>query len=140
MKKLLLLCTALIAIVVFAHANDLIVEESGLPPSYSSITAAVAAANSGDRIFIKNKAGNLPWLENITITKSLTFLAFTYDSFFVVQGSYLIAPSVADTVNIIGMINLSGGISAGANAPTGARSAVRIFNTQLNSGSIAFVQ
>ena len=86
MKKLLLLCTALIAIVVFAHANDLVVEESGLPPSYSSITAAVAAANSGDRIFIKNKAGNLPWLENITITKSLTLLAFTYDSFFVGAG------------------------------------------------------
>jgi hypothetical protein len=138
MKKLLLLCTALVAIVAFAHANDLIVEESGLPPSYSSITAAVAAANSGDRIFIKNKAGNLPWLESITITKSLTLLAFTYDSFFVVQGSYIISPSVADTVNIIGMINLSGGISASANAPAGARSAVRIFDTQLNSGSINF--
>lgn len=138
MKKLLLLCTALIGIVVFSKANDLIVEENGILPSYDSITAAVRAANAGDRIFIKNKAGNLPWVENITISKSLTLLAFTADSFFIVQGSYNIIPATPDTVTIIGMINLVGEIETESNAPAGSRSALRVFNTQLNNGSILF--
>ena len=137
MKKSLLL-SLLIFIGILAKANDLVVEENGISPSYSSIAAAVAAANTGDRIFIKNKAGNLPWLENITITKSLSFLAFQYDTFFVVQGQYTISPSVADTVTIIGMINLNGSISATAAAPAGSRSAVRVLNSQFNVGGIYF--
>ena len=136
MKKSLLL-SALIIIGILAKANDLIVEENGIAPSYSSITAAVAAASSGDRIFIKNKASNLPWLENITITKSLDLLAFTNDSFFIVQGTYTIVPTATATVDIIGMINLNGTISIGGSVPTGSRSIVRVLGGQFQSGNIA---
>jgi hypothetical protein len=135
MKKSILL-SVLIIMGVLAKANDLIVEENGVSPSYDSITAAVRAANSGDRIFIKNKAGNLPWVENITITKSLSLLSYTADSFFIVQGTYNITPATPDTVTIIGMINLVGTIQATTTAPGGARSVIRVLNTQLNSGGI----
>lgn len=54
-------------------ATDLVVEEFGQPPSFASIGAAVAAANDGDRILIKNRAGNVPWIEDVTVNKSLPF-------------------------------------------------------------------
>ncbi len=129
MKKSLLLWV-IIAIAITARAADLVVEEYGQAPSYSSIQSAISAASSGDRIFIKNKAGNLPWLENITISQSLDLLAFQNDSFFVMQGTVTISPSSNSTINIIGMINLSAGIGSGSN-PTGNRSTLRILNGQL---------
>ena len=132
MKKSLLL-TAMIIIGIMAKATDLIVEENGLAPSYSSITAALAAANSGDRIFIKNKASNLPWLENITINKSVDLLAFVNDSFFIMQCTVTVAPTTFSTINIIGMINLNGGISM-STSPTGSRTIVRILGCQLAGG------
>lgn len=65
--------TLLILIIFYlqSFAADRVVEEFGFPPAYSSIGAAVAAANDGDRIIIINRSGNIPWIENITINKSL---------------------------------------------------------------------
>jgi len=131
MKKSLLLL-AVIAMAAIVRASDLVVEEYGLPPSYSSIQSAINAASAGDRIFIKNKAGNLPWLENITITQSLDLLAFTDDSFFIMQGTVTISPTSFSTIDIIGMINLTNGISTGTN-PTGDPTILRILNGQLAS-------
>jgi hypothetical protein len=135
MKKFILL-SAFIIVGILVKANDLIVEEGGLPPSYSSISAAITAANTGDRIFVKNKSGNLPWLENITISKSLDLLAYVNDSFFIMQGSVTIIPTSTSTIDIIGMINLNGSVSIGSSVPTGSRSIVRILDGQFLSGSI----
>jgi len=134
MKKSIFLL-ALIIVGIIAKANDLIVEENGLPPSYSSIKAALAAANSGDRIFVKNKAGNIPWVENDTIAKSVSILAYQYDSIFIVQGAYTISPVSTDTINIIGMLNMNGSITCNT-APSGSRTIVRILNSQFSAGNI----
>ena len=131
MKKSLLLLI-LVTVGIITKATDLIVEENGVLPSYNSITAAIAAASSGDRIFIKNKSGNLPWLENITISKSLDLLSFVNDSFFIVQGSVSISPAANSTINIIGMIDLVGSIST-TTVPTGNRSIVRILGGQFGA-------
>ena len=58
----------------FLSAADLIVQQNGPVGTYSTITSAVAAANDGDQILINNRTDLLPWQENITVNKSLSFL------------------------------------------------------------------
>lgn len=118
-------------------AADRIVEEFGLAPAYPNITAAVAAAVDGDRIIVKNRAGNIPWIENITVDKSLQFLSFANDDFFVVQGTYTIPFASGRQVTIIGMRNTSGSIvSSGSGALRSTR--VRIIDSELVNGGITF--
>ncbi len=117
-------------------AADLLVEEFGLSPAYSSIQTAVTAAADGDRIIIRNRVGNIPWVENITINKSLEFLSYDNDTFFVVQGNYTIAPSTGRVVSIIGMRNTSGSISSSTSGS--GRTTVNIFDSYIQSGIILF--
>src|SRR5947209_5067512 len=105
---------ALFAILIVAtklYATDLIVEEFGSLPTYPSITAAVAASVDGDRIIIKNRSGNIPWIEDISIVKSLQFLSYDNDTFYVVQGNYTVTGASGRTVSFIGMHNLNGSIT-----------------------------
>ncbi len=137
MKTKLFITTLAFFAILSVKATDLIVEEFGISPSYSSIGAAVSAANDGDRIFIMNRTGNIPWIENITITKSIELLSFAVDTFFVVQGNYTISPAAAGkTISIIGMRNTSGYISSGGNAPAGIRTKVNILNCYLEAGYV----
>lgn len=68
MKRFFLISLPSIFLSFGTLAADLIVEEFGTAPTYASITAAVAASVDGDRIIIKNRAGDIPWIENITIS------------------------------------------------------------------------
>ena len=100
-------------------ATDRVVEELGIAPTYPSITAAVSAAIDGDRVVVKNRAGDIPWIENISVNKSLQFVSYENNSPFVVQGNYLIEAAPGREVSIIGMRN-TGGYFAGIN-PGGLR-------------------
>jgi len=131
---------AFLLLIVFhiqSFAADRIVEEFGFPPAYSSIGAAVAAANDGDRIIIKNRAGNIPWIENITINKSLQFLSHANDDFFIVQGNYTIEFIQGLEVDIVGMRNTAGNLGQGA-AATGTREAkVRLMDSWFQDGNVS---
>lgn len=130
---------ALVCIVCFAQnavSADLIVEEFGLAPTYSSIAAAVAAAADGDRIIIKNRAGDIPWIENITIGKSLTFLSYSNNTQFVVQGNYTINMADGRTVNIIGMKNTSGSILKGTGTAANRGTDISIMDSWFILGNI----
>lgn len=116
-------------------ATDRIVEEFGQAPAYPSITAAVAAASDGDRIIVKNRASNIPWIEDIEVDKSLQFLSFANDDFFYVQGSYTIIGAAAREVTIIGMRNTSGGIAFASGGSVRGTS-VRILDSYFVTGSI----
>lgn len=135
MKKSLLFVFALTVMAYASKATDLIVEEFGSAPTYSSIAAAVAAAVDGDRIIIKNRAGAIPWVEDISITKSLDFLPYTNDSVFVVQGTYTITGTNNKTINIIGMYNANGDLTV-SGVPTSGRSTLRVLGSQFVAGSI----
>jgi hypothetical protein len=111
MRSLVFLTAFATSIPVFA--TDRIVEEFGQAPAYPSITAAVAAASDGDRIIVKNRAGNIPWIEDITVNASLQFLSYTNDDYFYVQGNYTITGATDREVVIIGMRNTSGNILFG---------------------------
>lgn len=135
MKHLSGLAAALLALP--SLAVDRIVEEFGVPPTYPNINAAVAAAADGDRIIVKNRAGDIPWIENITVAKSLEFLSYADNGLFVVQGNYVITPADGRTVIINGMRNTSGNIT-GSTTGTLRGTRVRILDSQLVSGTISF--
>lgn len=118
---------------------DLIVEENGVAPNYATIQAAVNAASSSqvDRIFVKNKAGNTPYQENVTISKSVTILPYDPDGVFYCFGNYTINPIAGGgEVTIIGMYNQSGSISSFAAATLTAPTRVNFLGSTLISGSI----
>lgn len=116
---------------------DLLVEEFGQNPAFSSIAAAVNAAQSGDRIIIKNRAGDIPWIENITVDKSLQFLSFANDGFFVVQGDYQISLVAGMEVAFVGMYNTAGNITIGAGNATLRSVQVDVIDSYFVSGSVS---
>jgi len=116
-------------------AVDRIVEEFGSAPTYPNIAAAVTAAADGDRIIIKNRTGDIPWIENITVDKSLEFLSYADNGFFVVQGTWTITPAVGRVVTIIGMRNTNGSIMATGTGPIGS-TLLRVLDGQFVSGNI----
>ncbi|MCB9170891.1 MAG: hypothetical protein H6594_11125 [Flavobacteriales bacterium] len=132
--KSFLLTTALFTTLPLL-ATDRVVEEFGQPPAYASITAAVSAAVDGDRIIIKNRAGNIPWIENISVAHSLEFLSYDNDDFFYVQGSYTITGATGRTVTIVSMYNTSGGITF-TNGGTIRGTTVRVLDSHLVNGDI----
>lgn len=119
-----------------AKAADLIVEENGVLPNYGTIQDAVNAASDGDRIFVKNKSGNVPYQENVTINVSIELLPFDANGQYIVWGEYTINPIIDRTVTIIGMLNQDGSITCNANSPAGNPTRINVFGTELLSGSI----
>lgn len=83
------------------YAADLVVEEFGVSPTYGSIQSAINAASNGDRILIRNRAGGIPWLENLGINKSIELLSYENDSTFVMQGDITFSPVNNGTITII---------------------------------------
>lgn len=137
MKKIysMLAIIALVSFTTKTNAADILVEEFGISPAYPSITTAVAAAVDGDRIIIKNRSGNIPWIENITVDKSLEFLSYENDSMFIVQGTYTIVLGTNRTVTFIGMNNLSGSITYSGSS-TMKSTVVNILDCSITTGSI----
>lgn len=138
--KLRMYLWALVAAMTLAHsgyAADLIVEENGVLPNYATIQSAVTAANPGDRIFVKNKAGNVPYQENVTITKSLSILSYDPDGVYYVFGNYTLNPIANGEINIIGMYNQSGSVSAFAASTLTTPTRVNFHNNTLVSGSFS---
>ncbi|MCB0792096.1 MAG: hypothetical protein H6595_02080 [Flavobacteriales bacterium] len=133
MKSFLLTTALLTALPLLA--TDRVVEEFGQAPAYASITAAVSAAVDGDRIIIKNRAGNIPWIENITVAHSLDFLSYTNDDFFYVQGTYTIVGATGRTVTIVSMYNTSGSI-AYTSGGTARGTTIRVLDGHFVNGDI----
>jgi hypothetical protein len=135
MKKLLGL-TASVFFVLTLSATDLIVEEFGTLPTYSSINAAITAASNGDRIIVKNRAGDIPWIENFTVNKSLTFLSYTNNVQWIMQGTITIERANSREVNIIGMKNTSGNILEGTGTASTRATKVSIMDSWIINGYI----
>lgn len=123
-------------------AADLIVEEGAIPPNYNSIQSAVDDASPGDRIFIKNKAQNVPWLETVIVDRPLGLYPLEPDSMWLLTGSITIAPDVAqfsteNEITIQGAHIFDGNITStpAADALT-AFAKVNIISNELGNGDI----
>jgi hypothetical protein len=100
MKKQLLFIAIAGLFSSMANAADLYVRDLGAGGAYSTISAAITAAADGDRIIIRPKAAGQPFIENITIDKSLSFVSETNFAKYVIQGTITITPSAGRTVTI----------------------------------------
>lgn len=136
MKKSVLICLLFVITIAKSYATDIVVEEFGISPAYSTISDAVTAASNGDRIIIKNRAGNIPWIENVNISKSLQFLPFDNDTFFVAQGTWSISLGAGQAVTIIGMKNTLGGIQASTSTGGAKTAQINVHGCYFISGNI----
>ncbi|MCX6897000.1 MAG: hypothetical protein NTZ16_16250 [Verrucomicrobia bacterium] len=111
------------------HAADLIVEETGFDGAYTTISAAISAASSGDRILVFPKAGGAAYVENPTITLSNVQLLNAVEGLrFKVQGTI----SLGIGCIVIGAEVVSGNITDAG----GLNSNTRIINCKIVSGNI----
>jgi hypothetical protein len=134
--QIALAMTMAMGLALSAHASDWIVEENGVAPNFATIQSAVTAAVSGDRIFVKNKAGNVPYNENVTINKSLSILAYDPDGTYYVFGTYTVnAIAGGGEVTFIGMTNNSGSIVAGSTGTLAAPTRINVLGCNFLVGS-----
>lgn len=119
------------------HATDRIVQMSGPVGTYSSIGAAITAAVDGDIIVINNRLDGLPWQENLSIAKSLTFISAVDNLQWWMEGTVTINLAEGRLITISGMKNT---LSNGNITRTGAlpvnRTVVNIVNCDI-SGTIS---
>ncbi len=134
-KQLLFIIVGLISSI--ATAADLYVRNAGAGGAYSSVSAAVTASSSGDRIIIQPKSNGSAYVENVTINKSLTFVSETIYNRYFIQGTITINPAAGRVVTIS---NLNSGnftiYNVVASGPTtGGRTTINLFNCNLNNVS-----
>ena len=98
MKKIYLILFSLM-IGFNLKAADLYVNSSGATGTYTSLTAAVQAANDGDRIIISTLM-NL--VENVTINKSVTVTSASAGTTFTLNGTMTIEAVANKEIRIIG--------------------------------------
>lgn len=128
------------AVALFLTANvfsaDLIVEEFGAPPAYSSIQAAIDAAVDGDRILIKNRTGGIPWIEDITVANSLELLSYDNDEQWIIQGQVLVTSGSNRNITFLGMRNLSGDFGYTTSSGSSRSTHVRIIDCSFEGGDV----
>lgn len=129
MKKQLFFIAIASLFTSMASAADLYVRDLGAGGSYSTISAAITAANDGDRIIIRPKAGSLPFIENLTIDKSLSFVSEINFSKYIVQGTITVTPAAGRVVSIHNLqISGTNAISVSGDT-TGGRTTLNVLNS-----------
>lgn len=137
-KKLLLSTVTGVLFTANLMAADLCVNESGSGGCYSTISAAITAASDGDRILIQPKTGGVPYIENLSINKSIQLLSNQEGVMWDLTGNITITPAVGRTISILHMKNTTGNITSTGHSPVGARCKVNIMNCELMQGYISF--
>jgi hypothetical protein len=131
MKKQLLFMAIAGLFTSIASAADLYVRDLGAGGSYATISAAITAASDGDRIIIRPKAANLPYIENLTIDKSVTLVSEINFSKYVLQGTITITP-LAGRVVTLHNVSSNFALSVSA-ATTGGRTTLNVYNSLFSS-------
>ncbi|GAA4107404.1 hypothetical protein GCM10022393_02670 [Aquimarina addita] len=112
------------------YATDLFVRENGAGGAYATISDAITAAADGDRIIITPKVGDIPYVEDLTINKSLTLQSSNIGEKYLVFGTISIVPA-AERIVIIHNAAVSEDVEASSNSGSGERTVVSIFNSEM---------
>jgi hypothetical protein len=131
----LLLSLAFVCLFNFSYAVDRIVQENGPTGTFSTISAAITASVNGDRIIVHPKIGDNPYVENLTIDKSLEIVSATDGVRYKIQGNITITALNNRTITIIGSHITTGNISG---ATAGWRTNVNIMGCLIEGGDISF--
>jgi hypothetical protein len=136
MKKQVLIIAIFSLFTTLASAADLYVRDLGAGGAYATISAAISASSDGDRIIIRPKAGGIPYLENLTVNKSLSFVCETNFVKYLIQGSISITPAVGRVVSFSNL-NLTYSLTVNSST-TGGRATLNVLNSiigqDLNAG------
>lgn len=135
-KKVLFYALVCILTISNLKAADLYVRDLGAGGSYPTISAAITAASDGDRIIIRPKAAGLPFIENLTINKSLTFVSETNFSKYVLQGEVSVTPLAGRVVTIHNMSSAS--TIKFSTSTTGGRTTLNLLNSLFTSVNCAY--
>jgi len=136
MKKLVLLFALCLA-TAQAFAADLYVREFGSGGAHWTITSAIAAASDGDRIIIEPKAGNIPYVENVTIDKSVTLMSETFGVKYILQGNITITPAIGRIVTIKN-VDMWGYSIDSSTSLNGDRMVINIFESKAASINLGY--
>ena len=91
----------LFAFCMVANAQDIVVNGSGLPGTYNTISAAVGAANPGDKILVSNQA--FPYQEDtLFIDKSVTIMPYNDINPIGFEGHILVTLDSISDLTLIG--------------------------------------
>lgn len=132
MKKTIQTLLALL-LVTNVFAIDRIVQENGPSGTFSTISAAVAAALDGDRIIIYPKIGDNPYVENIVLNKTLELASAEDGVRYKIQGDISLLAANNRTITIIGAHITTGSITGSA---AGWRTNVNIMGCLIEGGDI----
>lgn len=115
-----------------SFAVDRVVQQGGPVGTFASISAAITAAVDGDQIIINNRTDGLPWLENLTIGKTLTFVSAVDNIQWWMEGTIAITMAEGRNVTIVGLRNTSasGNITRSGTTPVN-RTAVNILYSDI---------
>jgi hypothetical protein len=122
------------------YATDRIVAEGGQGGAFATITDAVTAAVSGDRIVIYPKPNGAMYSENITVTnKNIQLLSAVEGAYWKLNGSITFAPVATGLELVVHQVNVvAGNIISGGAAPNGPRCKVLVLGCKLDAGNIQF--
>lgn len=138
MKTFFTFLIALFSLSTFAA--DLFVQEFGGGGTYSTINDAFVAASAGDRILIRPKSANAPYIESLTINKSIQLLTATNGSRFYMQGSITVSATLSSgSFLVIDGVQITSGSIIQTTASTNAVD-ISIVNSVLQNGTISFGQ
>ncbi|ASS47648.1 MAG: hypothetical protein A3D31_17640 [Candidatus Fluviicola riflensis] len=128
----ILLLTFLFSNLIFA--TDRVVQQGGPVGTYASISAAITASVDGDVIIINNRTDGLPWLEGLSINKSLTFVSAVDNVQWWMEGTVNVTMAEGRVVTIIGCRNSA---ASGAFTKTGTtpvnRTVVNVLYSDITS-------
>jgi hypothetical protein len=138
MKKQLLFIAVAGLFTSMANATDLYVRDLGAGGAFSTISAAISQASDGDRIIIRPKSGTLPYMENLTIDKSLSFVSETNFAKYIVQGTISVTPAPGRIVTI-NNLQISGSNAISVSAGTvGGRTTLNLLNSTTAAVNTAY--
>lgn len=138
--KTILLSIALLTYTLQHKAADLLVASGGAGGAYSTLAAAIAAANANDRIIVFPQANGASYAEGtLTITKSLQIVSATEGAYYTIDGTINVTPATAGiNLSIVGMRLLTGNIQSTIASPTGARSNINLLHDSIGNGMVSF--
>ncbi len=91
----------LCAFCMVANAQDIVVNGSGLPGTYNTISAAVDAANPGDKILVSNQA--FPYQEDtLFIDKDVTIMPYSEINYIGFEGDIQVTLDSISNLTLIG--------------------------------------
>jgi hypothetical protein len=115
---------------LFTHAADIYVNNSGQPGTYTTIMAAITAANSGDNIYISPYSA---YTETISIDKSISLISAVSGTYFNVIGNITVTGFGSGEVKLIGL-SISGDIIGDIGSSTlNNETEVYIIDSHVNS-------